>query len=328
MEMKRLLSFLAVIGLLAWGVAPADAAEKIVLKVAQDSSTEHPFQKALEKFKEVLEAETGGAVEVQIFPNAQLGSEEQVVDGIKLNTVDATVVSAGNLAGFVPEVDLFNLPFIFKDREAFFRVLDGPIGDMVGRVIETKTNSVILGYWTFGTRNVWNGQRPVRTPDDLKGLKIRVIGSPVMLDTFNAFGAFFNDTATTEIYTAVQQGVIDGAESDPVDLLVEKFYEVTKYYSLTEHLIGAAPFIFSRKRYDSLPAHIQVAVLNAGAAAEAVEREVQQSFVDDAIVQLKESGIEFIPVDKDLFKAKVQPVYEKYADQVGGMELINQVSNY
>jgi tripartite ATP-independent transporter DctP family solute receptor len=326
--MKRFLSFVAVIGLLAWGAAPADAAEKIILKVAQDSSTEHPYQKGLEKFKEVLEAETGGAVEVQIFPSGQLGSEEQAIDGIKLNTLDATVVSAGNLAGFVPEVDLFNLPFIFKDQESFFRVLDGPVGDMVGRVIEAKTNSVMLGYWTFGTRNAWNGKRPIRTPEDLKGLKIRVMGSPVLLDTFNAFGAQATNMSWGEIYTAVQQGVIDGAESDVVDLLVEKFYEVTKYYSLTEHLIGAAPFIFSKKRYDSLPAHIQVAVLNAGAAAEAAEREAQQSFVDDAIIQLKASGIEFITVDKDLFKAKVQPVYEKYADQVGGMDLINLVSNY
>ena len=326
--MKRFLSFVAVIGLLAWGAAPADAAEKIILKVAQDSSTEHPYQKGLEKFKEVLEAETGGAVEVQIFPSGQLGSEEQAIDGIKLNTLDATVVSAGNLAGFVPEVDLFNLPFIFEDQEGFFRVLDGPVGDMVGRVIEAKTNSVMLGYWTFGTRNAWNGKRPIRTPEDLKGLKIRVMGSPVLLDTFNAFGAQATNMSWGEIYTAVQQGVIDGAESDVVDLLVEKFYEVTKYYSLTEHLIGAAPFIFSKKRYDSLPAHIQVAVLNAGAAAEAAEREAQQSFVDDAIIQLKASGIEFITVDKDLFKAKVQPVYEKYADQVGGMDLINLVSNY
>ncbi len=326
--MKRFLSFVAVIGLLAWGAAPADAAEKIILKVAQDSSTEHPYQKGLEKFKEVLEAETGGAVEVQIFPSGQLGSEEQAIDGIKLNTLDATVVSAGNLAGFVPEVDLFNLPFIFEDQAGFFRVLDGPVGDMVGRVIEAKTNSVMLGYWTFGTRNAWNGKRPIRTPEDLKGLKIRVMGSPVLLDTFNAFGAQATNMSWGEIYTAVQQGVIDGAESDVVDLLVEKFYEVTKYYSLTEHLIGAAPFIFSKKRYDSLPAHIQVAVLNAGAAAEAAEREAQQSFVDDAIIQLKASGIEFITVDKDLFKAKVQPVYEKYADQVGGMDLINLVSNY
>ncbi len=207
-------------------------------------------------------------------------------------------------------------------------MLDGPVGDMVGKIIEAKTNSVILGYWTFGTRNAWNGKRPIRTPDDLKGLKIRVMGSPVLLDTFNAFGAQATNMSWGEIYTAVQQGVIDGAESDVVDLLVEKFYEVTKYYSLTEHLIGAAPFIFSKKRYDSLPAHIRVAVLNAGVAAEAAEREAQQSFVDDAIVQLKANGIEFISVDKELFKAKVQPVYEKYADQVGGMELINQVSNY
>lgn len=326
--MKSLFAALATVACLAGIFGPANGAEKIVLKVAQDSSTEHPYQKGLEKFKEVLEAETNGAVEVQIFPNGQLGSEEQAIDGIKLNTLDATVVSAGNLAGFVPEVDLFNLPFIFDSQEGFYRVLDGPVGDMVARVIESKTNGIVLGYWTFGTRNAWNGVKPIRTPEDLQGLKIRVMGSPVLLDTFNAFGAQATNMSWGEIYTAVQQGVIDGAESDVVDLLVEKFYEVTKYYSLTEHLVGAAPFIFSKKRFESLPAHIQVAVLNAGVAAEAAEREAQQAFVDDAVAKLKASGIEFIPVDKELFKAKVQPVYEKYADQVGGMELIEQVSNY
>ena len=187
--MKRFLSFMAVIGLLAWGVVPAEAAEKIVLKFAHNGAVEHPYHTGALKFKEVLEAETGGEVEVQLFPNGQLGSEEQVIDGIKLNTIDVTIVSAGNLAGAVPEVDLFNLPFVFKDQDNFYRVLDGPIGDVVGNAIEARTNSVMLGYISFGTRNAWNSERPIKSPEDFEGLKIRVMGSPVLLDSFNAFGA-------------------------------------------------------------------------------------------------------------------------------------------
>ena len=326
--MKRFLSFMAVIGLLAWGVVPAEAAEKIVLKFAHNGAVEHPYHTGALKFKEVLEAETGGEVEVQLFPNGQLGSEEQVIDGIKLNTIDVTIVSAGNLAGAVPEVDLFNLPFVFKDQDNFYRVLDGPIGDVVGNAIEARTNSVMLGYISFGTRNAWNSERPIKSPEDFEGLKIRVMGSPVLLDSFNAFGAQATNMSWEEIYTAVQQGVIDGAESDVVDLLLEKFYEVTKYYSLTEHLIGAAPVFINKKKFESLSPLIQVAVLKAGLALEASAREAQDSLVDEATEKLKAYGIEFIPVDKEPFKAKVQPVYEKYADQVGGIELINMVSTY
>ena len=300
--------------------------EKILLKVAQNSSTEHPYQKGMEAFKETLETTTKGAIEVSIFPNGQLGgSEEQAVQGVKFGVIDATVVAAGNLAPFVPEIELFNLPFLFRDEAHFYRVLDGPIGQWVGRVIEKKTDTIFLGYWSFGTRNVWNSKRPVLTPEDFKGLKIRVMGSPILLDTFNALGAQATNMSWGELYSALQQGVLDGAECGEVDLLLEKFYEVTKYVSLTNHLIGAAPVLFSKKRWDALPPSMQTAVLEAGRSAVVAARTAQVTLTQQALVELKEKGIEFHQVDKEIFRTKVQPVYEKYADRVGGMALVEQV---
>jgi tripartite ATP-independent transporter DctP family solute receptor len=304
----------------------APAEEKIVLKVAQNSSIEHPYQIGMEKLKETLENRTKGAMEVHIFPSGQLGgSEEQAVQGVNFGLIDATVVAAGNLAPFVPEMELFNLPFLFRDEEHFYRVLDGPVGQWLGRVIEQKTHTIFLGYWSFGTRNVWNAKRPILTPEDLKGLKIRVMGSPILLDSFNALGAQATNMSWGELYSALQQGVLDGAECGEVDLLLEKFYEVTKHVSLTNHLVGAAPVLFSKKRYDALPPSLQAAVLEAGRASVAAARAAERELSRRALVELEGKGIEFHRVDKEIFRAKVQPVYKKYADRVGGMTLIEQV---
>jgi len=302
-----------------------EGGKPIVLKIAQNSSVDHPYQAGLVRFKEVLEKETKGAVEVNIFPSGQLGNEEQEILGIKLGVIDATIVSSGNLAPFVPEIDVFNLPFIFRDQRHFYSVLDGNIGQWLGRIIEEKINCVFLGYCSFGTRNAWNGKRPVLTPDDFNGLKIRVMGSPILLSTFNAFGAQATTMSWNELYSALQQGVIDGAECGMVDLLVEKFYEVTKHVSLTNHLVGAAVLIFSQKKYELLPPFIQAAVLQAGRDAVLAARVAEDEFSARALEELKQKGIEFHVVDKDLFRQKVTAVYEKYADQLGGMKLIEQI---
>jgi len=304
------------------------ASEIIILKVAQNSSIEHPYQAGLEKFKEVLERETNNTVKVHIFPNGQLGNEEQEILGVKLGFIDATIVSSGSLASFMPNIELFNLPYIFRDLEHFYRVLDGFIGQWMGRIIEEKVNCVFLGYCSFGTRNVWNKKRPILTPDDLKGMKIRVTSSPILLSAFDTFGAQATTMDWNELYSALQQGVIDGAECDMVDLLVEKFYEVTKYVSYTNHFIGVASFIFSKKKYDRFPPSVQAAILKAGRAGAVAARKAEDEFVHRAKKELEQKGIEFFTVDKTLFRDKVESVYQKYADRVGGMKLIEQIARY
>ena len=301
------------------------AAEKIILKVAHNGKEKHPFQKGYEKFKEILETETHGAVEVQIFPNAQLGSEEEASQMVKLGLLSASAAGSGGLASFVPEAELFNLPFIFRDLPHFYRVLDGPIGQQVAATIEKKLNCVVLGYWFSGIRNAWNSRRPIRTPDDFKGLKIRVMSSAILVETFNALGAQATPMSFGQLYSALQMGVVDGAETDHIDLIQERFYEVTKYVSYTNHMFLAIALIFSKKQFDKLPRNIQDAVLKAGKASVFAEREEMEAMTNAALIELKNKGIQFFEVDKRPFQEKVRRVYRNNADKVGGMEVIEAV---
>lgn len=302
--------------------------EKTVLKVAHNGNERHPFQKGYETFKEVLEAETGRAVEVQIFPNSQLGSEEESTQMVKLGLIAANASStAGGLSTSVPEAELFNLPFIFRDLDHCYSVIDGPIGQNLARVIEEKLNCLVLGYWFSGIRNVWNSKRPVLSPEDLKGIKLRVMSSPMLVKSFNALGAQATPLAFGELYSALQTGVVDGGETDHLDLLYEKFYEVTKYVSYTNHMFLVIALIFSKKVYDKLPPDVQSAVWEAGKASVFAEREAMSALTESALVELEELGLEFYEVDKSLFRKKVENVYRKNAKKVGGMALIERIIN-
>ena len=300
--------------------------KKIVLKVAHNGTENHPMQVGFEKFKEVLAAETEGTVEVQIFPNAQLGSEEEASQMVKLGLIAASASStAGGLSTSVPQAELFNLPFIFRDLEHCYKVLDGPTGQWLAEIVEDKLNCVVLGYWFSGIRNVWNDKRPILKPDDLRGVKIRVMSSPIIIESFNALGAQATPMAFGELYSALQMGVVDGAETDHLDLLYEKFHEVTKYISYTNHMFLVVALIFSKKMYNKLPPDVQVAVLKAGRESVVAEREAMDVFTDSALAELKKLGLEFYEVDKSLFREKVEQVYLKNAEKVGGMAKIEEV---
>jgi len=303
--------------------------KKIVLKVAHNGSEKHPFQKGFEEFKRILESETENAVEVQVFPNAQLGSEQEATEMVKLGLVAANAsATAGGLATSVPEAELFNLPFIFRDLDHCYRVIDGPIGQELARVIEKRLDCIVLGYWFSGIRNVWNSKRPVRVPADLKGIKIRVMASPVLIKTFNTLGAQATPMAFGELYSALQTKVVDGAETDDLDLLYEKFYEVTKYVSLTNHMYVVVGLIFSRKVYDSLSPAVQAAVLKAGKASVTAERQAMDTLSASARKELEAHHLEYIEVQRDLFLQKVRRLYESNAAKIGGMALIEKVINY
>ena len=302
-------------------------AKKVVIKCAHNGNAAHPYQKGYEKFKEIIEARSNGEVEVQIFPNAQLGSEEEVNQMIKMGTVSVNTASTGGLAGFVPEIELFNLPFIFRDLDHFYKVVDGPVGKRIGKSIEDRLNCVFLGWWYSGIRNAWNNKVVIKSPADLKGLKIRTMGSPIFVDTWNALGAQATPMAFGELYTGLQQGVVDGAECDMVDLWVEKFYEVTKYVSFTKHMFLANVLIMSKKHYDKFSPAIQTAIWEAAEAAKMAERKALEDMTNSLQSQLEGKGLEFYNVDQKPFMDGVKGVYEKNAEKVGGMELVEIVQN-
>jgi len=314
-----------VLALVMTGCRSAD--DTLVMKVAHNGPVEHPFQVGFETFKAVLEEETDGAVRVDIFENEQLGTEEEASLMVKLGALAASAASAGGgLSAFVPEAEVFNFPFIFQDLDHFYRVLDGPVGERVARRIEEELDVIVLGYWFSGERNTWNAERPVTIPADLKGLKIRVIPTPILIETFDALGAQATPMSFGELYSALEQGVVDGAETDHVDLYQERFYEVTKYVSYTRHLYLAVGLIFSRKLYDDLPGDIQKAVLKAGRASVLAERQAMGTMTRTALEELQKRGIQFNEVDRAAFVERVREVYTNNAERVGGMELIEEVS--
>ena len=299
--------------------------EKIVIKVSHNGSDQHPHQAGFEKISEILEKETNGRAKLEIFPSSQIASEEEAIEMVKLGVTGSTPASSGALSRFVPEVDLFNLPFIFDSLGHFYEVLDGPIGDEIAKKIEQKLDCIVLGWWFSGIRNTWNSEKPIYTPKDLEGMKIRVIGSSIVLDTFNAFGAQATNMSFGELYSAIQQGVLDGAECDHIDLLVEKFYEVTKYVSFTEHLYLSVALIFSKKQFKKLPEDVQMSLIKACQESIKTQRNAMESKTREALIELQKKGLVFNTVDKRLFRDKVQVVYAKNAARVGGMSLINQI---
>jgi len=302
----------------------------LVLKVAHNGSPEHPYQVGFERFKEIIERDTGGAVEVQIFENGQIGTEEEASIMVKLGALAASAASAGGgLGSFVPAAEAFNLPFIFRDMPHFYRVLDGAPGQRVAAAVDEQLDAIVLGWWFSGVRNTWNGEHPVRTPEDLAGLKIRVMASPVLVQAFQALGAQATPMSFGELYSALEQGVVDGAETDHVDLLHERFYEVTQYVSLTEHMYLAAALVFSRKVFDRLPEDVQAVVLRAGRESTIVQRQAMESATLEALASLQAKGaLEFLTVDRDIFRARVRTVYEANAERVGGLEVIDEIAVY
>ena len=298
---------------------------KIVMKIAHNANVEHSYQVGYEAIGEYLREVSQGKVDFQIFPASQIAEEEEAIEMIKLGVIASTPANIGAIGAHVPEADLFNFPFLFRDLDHFYKVVDGPVGEQIGKKIEEKLDCLVLGWWFSGARNVWNSERPIHKPADLNGLKIRVIASPVILESFDAFGAQSTSMSFGELYSAVQQGVLDGAECDLTDIHGMKFYEVTKYVSSTEHLFLAVALLYSKKQYDKLPPVIQKAVIEAGKNSERIQREAMERKTRESLTALEERGLIFNEVDKAPFQKLAREVYEKNAEKVGGMALIEQI---
>lgn len=317
---------LAVAGILALG-AGAARAEPMVMKLGHDSPTDFPYQVAAEWFKKEVEAKTSGRVQVQIFPNAQLGDEGAMIDGLRIGSVHGCYVSIPPISESVPEVDLFSLPFIFPDISHALKVARGPIGQKIQAKIEAAVGGVVAGWGSIGDRDMWNSKRPIKAVADLGGLKMRTQQSAMQLDTYSALGAQPTPMPFSELYTALQTKVVDGADNGPADVLSSKFYQVTKYLTLTRHFIVMNPMLISSSFLAQLTPEDKATVLAAGAKSMDVLTEEGDRQNAAALEELKKRGIEVYelsPKDRAAFVAAVQKVYDKNADRVGGKDVIRQ----
>lgn len=294
----------------------SETTEPVKFKLAHVVNEKDGFHIAAMKFKELVEERSGGKIEIEIYPNATLGDERTLLEGMQMGTVDMGVITNGPIANFVPEIGVFELPFLFSSREEAYKVLDGPVGKEILSKLE-DANLKGLAFAERGFRNLTNSKKDVVTPADMSGLKIRVMENPVYIDTFKALGANTVPMAWTEALTALQQGTIDGQENPVVVIHSFKLYETQKYLSLTRHTYSPATIMMGLDKFKKLPEDLQKIVVEAAQEAAEYERKLNEEGEAAQLDDLKKQGMEVTEPDIAAFKEAVKSVYEKYGAQYG-----------
>lgn len=291
--------------------------DPVTLRLAHVVNEQDGFHIAATKFEELVEARTDGKVNIEIFPNASLGDERTLLEGMQIGTVDMGVITNGPVANFVEEMAVFELPFLFPSPEAAYSVLDGPIGqELLDKLADVNLKG--LAYAERGFRNLTNSERAVNSPEDLDGLRIRVMENPVYTDTFRELGANAIPMAWTEALTAMQQGTIDGQEN-PVNVIHSfKLDETQNYMTLSRHTYAPAIFVMGMPAWNQLPEAAQAVLEEAAQEAAEHERQVNADMEAEQLAALREAGMEINDApDMEAFQAAVAPVYEKYGEQFG-----------
>ncbi|HOX12468.1 MAG TPA: TRAP transporter substrate-binding protein [Spirochaetia bacterium] len=293
------------------------------IKLAHVVNEQDSFHLAAVKFKELTEKYTNGAVKVTIFPNATLGDERTLLERMKMGIVDAGIITNGPIINFVPRFGVIDLPFLFRSPEHAYKVLDGSIGQSLFADLEAQGWKG-LAWAERGFRNLTNNRKPVQSPKDMEGLKIRVMQNPVYVDSFKALGANAVPMAWTEALTALQQKTIDGQEN-PLNVIVAfKLDESQKYMSITRHAYAPAPILMSMMTWKKLSAPQQEAVLKAAREAAQFERDFNNSSEAQWMKDLAAKGMVISTPDLKPFLDSVKPVYDSYADKFG-KDLINSI---
>lgn len=279
--------------------------------MAHALDTAHPVHKAMVYMAERLDDISGGTMRLDIYPGGQLGSERELIELLQIGSLAMTKVSSSPLEGFVPEMKVFSMPYVFRSQEHFWRVLNGEVGRellMAGEKVRLRG----LGYFDAGSRSYYTVNKPVRSPEDLKGMKIRVQNSQTSVRMVRAMGGSGTPISWGELYTALQQGVVDGAENNPPSFYSSKHYEVSKYYTLNEHTSVPDIILISSHVWNSLSSQQQQWLQQAMDEAVVFQRELWKKASDDALKAVAAAGVEIIYPDKQPFMDSVQEMYESY----------------
>ena len=295
------------------------AQNRTVLRIGWTSGdgAQDPYAVGARAFKAALEQRVGERVDVQLFPNRALGDERPMLDGMRLGTVDMGVITNAVIAQVEPAFQLCDMPFLFGSEEQGHRVLDGAIGQQLKARLEAR-GVVPLGYMEGGFRHMINNVRPITRPEDLRGIKFRVLQSPIYIEMYRALGGNAVPMAWGETFTAVQQGAIDGLEIPLGVIDQNKYYEVTKYLSLTGHIYSMIGLLIAKRNLDRLPAEVRIAVVEAGAEATRAQRTANAEATKGFRDSLARQGMQVNDVvDKTVFRRGVLPMYESFRGQIG-----------
>ncbi len=323
----RIPAALCAFALVAATTLPLSAAAQTTMKINISVAQNSHYGVAIDTFAREVEARTNGRYRIQTFYAGALGAERESVEGVQLGTLDLTLTSTGPLPNFVPEVAILDIPFLFRDYAHARAVLDGPIGQEMLQKFPPK-GMVALAWAENGFRHMTNSKRPVNAPDDLKGLKMRTMENPIHIQAYKQFGILPTPMAFTEVFTALQQGTVDGQENPLSVITAAKLDQVQKNLTLTGHVYSPAVILMNKAQWDKLSAADKQAFLDA--AKEAVK--ANRARIDDderkAVADLRSKGMAIVEnVDKAKFQATLAPVYVDFGKRFG-QENIDRIKNY
>lgn len=287
------------------------------LKLGHIAEPENPYGQGADHFAKLVKERTNGAVEIQVYPSSQLGNQRDLVEGLTFGTVDMTLTGTAVLGNFIPEVAVFDLPFIFRDIPHAYKALD-TVGMELGKKGEAR-GMIMLAIWENGVRHMTNNKLPIKTPADMKGLKMRVMEQPVYIEMMKSLGASPTPMAMSELYTALQKGVIDGQENPLAHIATKRFFEVQKYISLSGHTYASEPLLVSTIAWKKLPKNYQDIIIKAAEDTRDWQRELCRNLEGEFLQKIKDSGKAEVndDVDKQAFADSTKNVWKIYTDKFG-----------
>jgi tripartite ATP-independent transporter DctP family solute receptor len=295
---------------------------KIELKASDVHPAGYPTVVAVENFGKKLEQATNGGIGVKMFPSMQLGGEKEAIEQAQIGAIQLARVSVGALGPVIEDLNVFNLPFLFRNTEHMQHVVDGPIGqELLDKITNNpKAGLVGLCWMDAGARSMYDTKRPIKSIEDLKGMKVRVMGNPMFVDMMNALGGNGVAMGYDQVFSALQTGVVDGAENNPPSFVFDNHFTVAKYYTMTEHLIVPEVLVLSKKTWDALSKEDQALVTKFARETQLDERKLWQEYEQKAIEKAKASGIQIIDLpNKKPFQRAVKPVWNKYGPRFAEM---------
>lgn len=301
------------------------AASAETLRLAHGLAENHPVHQAMQRFAELAQQKTKGEIEIKIFANGTLGGERETLEQVQNGVLELTKASASPLETFAPEYKVFNLPFVFRDKTHFFKVIDGPVGNTI--LASSKGRGFIgLTFYDAGARSFY-AKKAINTPDDLKGMKIRVQQSPTTIKMIQALGASPTPMPWGEVYPALQAGVVDGAENNITALTTGRHGEVSKFYSLTEHQLVPDVLVISAAKWDSLKKPVQDALRAAAQESFVYQRKLWADAEKTEAAAAEKLGVKISSPSKAPFVAKVKPMLDEERKNAKIAALLDQIDS-
>jgi len=311
--------FIAVATLLA---GPAMAQQKMVMKASDVHPAGYPTVVAVENMGKKLDKATNGRLSIQMYPSMQLGGEKEAIEQAQVGAIQFARVSVGALGPVIDDLNVFNMPYLFRDTKHMQKVIDGPIGqELMDKVTNNPTAGLVaLAWMDAGARSLYDTKKPIKTLADLKGMKFRVMGNPMFVDMMNSLGGNGVSMGYDQVFSALQTGVVDGAENNPPSFVFDNHYQVAKFYTVDEHLIVPEMVVFSKKTWDTLSKEDQALLIKFGREAQAEERVLWAAYEKEAMDKARAAGITITEIaDKKPFQDAVKPVWDKYGPKYADM---------